>query len=254
VQPADIDRKDRRRLASSLAVTAFFYIILFCALFAFGVLIPDGGSSPARKGAAVISLRLAAESDASSGAGTGNSIRPGVSRRAGAPVPTAHNPPAGTEHPETTSTLRSATVEPDSKLENDGESQKMESDTSGTGGTDSNGAGGGKGSGEDEGSYIGGTSGGSPAFISWLDSAIRAKLAYPEKARKRNIEGTVTILAEVSADGKNCMASVGQSSGSSILDRAAVSFVKSLFPSPVSPRKTFSGTLRIRYILTREGT
>lgn len=209
-------------------------------------------------------MRLAAESDAANGAGTGKSIRGGAYRRAGAPVPTAHNPPAGTEHPETAFALRSATVGPDSKLENDGESRKMEGDTAGTGGTDSNatenatgganGTGDGTGSGEGEGSFIGGTSGGSPAFISWLDSAIRAKLTYPEKARTRNIEGTVTIFAEVSADGKNCLASVGQSSGSTILDRAAVSFVKSLFPSPVSPRKTFSGTLRIRFILTREGT
>jgi protein TonB len=243
----------------SLAVTAFFYLILFAALFAFGALIPVGGSGPARKAPAAISLRLSAESGARGGSGTGASSKTGksgenaTSAQTSQKTGTSQNPPTVTAHPETSADGHHAAVAQESKVtlvENPGIAGAPDGDTTLNDAGDAAGSGGGMGSG----SSIGGTTGGSPAFISWLDSAIRAKLAYPEKARRRNLEGTVTILAEVSADGKYCVASVGQSSGSSILDHAAVAFVKSLFPSPVSPQKTFSGTLRIRYILTREGT
>jgi len=262
VRPGDIDRTDRRRLLSSLAVTAVFYILLFSALLAFGVPIPAGGASPGRKGSTPISIRLAAEGG--TGAVGTDSVRRG-SRRAEASAPASPHPQTNTELTADAAALRSAAVEdPDRTAAADqgsgiGEKSTGDEAVGGTAADDGGDAGNGgavadTGDGTGSGSSIGGTNGGTPAFISWLDQAIRTKLAYPEKARNRNIEGTVTILAEVSADGKKCRANVAQSSGSSILDRAAVSFVKSLFPSPVSPRKTFSGTLRIRYILTQEGT
>ncbi len=89
------------------------------------------------------------------------------------------------------------------------------------------------------------------AFVSWLDGAIRSRLSYPRRARERNAEGTVLLALSVPADGSTCDARVAQSSGNEILDRAALDFVKSLFPAPVAPETPFSSIFRISFTLTQ---
>lgn len=88
------------------------------------------------------------------------------------------------------------------------------------------------------------------AFANWLDSAIRARLSYPERARARNAEGTVVVALTVPADGSRCDALVAKTSGSAILDRAAVELIRSLFPAKIAPGRTFSAPVRICFTLT----
>ena len=88
------------------------------------------------------------------------------------------------------------------------------------------------------------------AFAYWLDSAIRARLSYPERARARNAEGTVVVALTVPADGSRCDALVAKTSGSAILDRAAVELIRSLFPAKVAPGSPFSAPVRICFTLT----
>jgi TonB family protein len=87
-------------------------------------------------------------------------------------------------------------------------------------------------------------------FAQWLDSAIRARLSYPERARARNAEGTVVVALTVPADGARCDALVAKSSGNSILDRAAIELIRSLFPAKVAPGTPFSAPVTISFTLT----
>jgi protein TonB len=87
-------------------------------------------------------------------------------------------------------------------------------------------------------------------FAQWLDSAIRARLSYPERARARNAEGTVVVALTVPADGARCDALVTKSSGNAILDRAAIELIRSLFPAKVAPGRIFSTPVTINFTLT----
>lgn len=89
-------------------------------------------------------------------------------------------------------------------------------------------------------------------FLSWLDAELRDRLAYPDRARRRNIEGTVTVRLSVTADGSRCEAVISAGSGSALLDRAAVDLVRSLFPAAVSPGKDFTESIQIEYLLNQD--
>jgi len=89
-------------------------------------------------------------------------------------------------------------------------------------------------------------------FLSWLDAEVKKKLVYPDKARRRNIEGTVTVTLTVPAGGLTCDAAVSGGSGSAILDRAAIDLVRSLFPAKIGPGEDFTDLIRIEYQLLRD--
>jgi TonB family protein len=55
-------------------------------------------------------------------------------------------------------------------------------------------------------------------------------LAYPEAARLRRASGVVTLALSVSADGSLAGAEISSSSGSAILDKAALALAKASFP------------------------
>lgn len=86
-------------------------------------------------------------------------------------------------------------------------------------------------------------------FLAWLDSAVKDRLVYPDRARRRNITGTVYLFLVVAEDGKSCTVTVSEGSGSSLLDRAATELVKSLFPSPIAPGRNFAENIQIQYNL-----
>ncbi len=90
-------------------------------------------------------------------------------------------------------------------------------------------------------------------FLRLLDEAINAALVYPEKARRRGTEGTVTLRIETDGSGTLLMCSVAESSGSAVLDSAAEKLAKSVFPLPASPQAPFSALIRISYRLNRTG-
>ncbi len=99
----------------------------------------------------------------------------------------------------------------------------------------------------------GGTGAVSPgAFIAWLDGAISERLLYPERARRRNLQGTVELLLNVKADGSACGVQLVRGSGYAVLDRDAIDLVASLFPSPVRPGTDFADIVRIEYVLEKK--
>ena len=66
--------------------------------------------------------------------------------------------------------------------------------------------------------------------LAYIKEFINKNLAYPAMARQRNIEGIVGIAFEIEMDGGIVSIKVAHSSGSSILDNAAVSLIKKIRP------------------------
>lgn len=63
-----------------------------------------------------------------------------------------------------------------------------------------------------------------------LDATIRRNLAYPAQARKRGVEGTAIVEIEVDEEGRLLRSALSGSSGSGLLDAAALRLVAGLFP------------------------
>ena len=59
---------------------------------------------------------------------------------------------------------------------------------------------------------------------------IRGSVQYPKKAKKRNLQGRVTIAVTIDADGEITGLKITQSSGHRILDRSALKAVKESAP------------------------
>ncbi len=86
-------------------------------------------------------------------------------------------------------------------------------------------------------------------FSSWLEGAIRERLLYPERARKRGQEGSVLIELQTDADGQSGSAILQRSSGYAVLDRAALDLARTLFPAPVGPGRPWSRQIELVYRL-----
>jgi protein TonB len=67
-------------------------------------------------------------------------------------------------------------------------------------------------------------------LLAYISGLIRQNLLYPQMARRRNIEGVVGVQFEIGIDGGLVSVRVNHSSGSSILDRAAVSLIEKICP------------------------
>ena len=67
-------------------------------------------------------------------------------------------------------------------------------------------------------------------LLAYISTLIRQNLLYPQMARRRNIEGVVGVYFEIGIDGGLVSVRVNHSSGSSILDRAAVSLIEKICP------------------------
>ena len=100
----------------------------------------------------------------------------------------------------------------------------------GTGGGTGTGDGVGSGSGENDGEGSGTGGGYFDGAGFW--SAVNSNKAYPAQAVRRGIEGQVTVRAELDASGNLISAYVVSSSGSSILEQAAVRAVERATPYP----------------------
>jgi TonB family protein len=68
------------------------------------------------------------------------------------------------------------------------------------------------------------------ALLAYIRDFIDKNLVYPAMARRRNVEGVVGIHFEIERNGGLAAVTVDHSSGSSILDNAAVSLVKKIHP------------------------
>jgi protein TonB len=65
-------------------------------------------------------------------------------------------------------------------------------------------------------------------LLAYIKEYINKNLVYPAIARQRNVQGIVTIYFEIEKSGKLTVVAVANSSGSSILDRAAISLIKNI--------------------------
>jgi protein TonB len=68
-----------------------------------------------------------------------------------------------------------------------------------------------------------------------VDRSIRNSVKYPDRAKKRNLQGRVTISVTIGADGEITALKVTQSSGHRILDRSVLKAVKSSAPFSSPP-------------------
>lgn len=90
------------------------------------------------------------------------------------------------------------------------------------------------------------------ALYGILNRLIQERLSYPPLAKQRNIQGVVGLRIVVSPEGKLLSLTLGQSSQSSILDRAAKTLVETLFPLSEVPDLGGNETMliQVRYVLT----
>jgi periplasmic protein TonB len=77
---------------------------------------------------------------------------------------------------------------------------------------------------------------------------LAAHRRYPEEARRRSVEGDVTVRFSVAADGRVTDVAVVSGSGSSALDGAAVTMLRGATLPP--PGIEATRTVRIRYRLS----
>jgi len=68
------------------------------------------------------------------------------------------------------------------------------------------------------------------ALLDSVQAKMAALLAYPEAARRRGAEGTARIALSVAPDGSLTKSRVASSSGSALLDAAALTLARSAFP------------------------
>jgi protein TonB len=90
-------------------------------------------------------------------------------------------------------------------------------------------------------------------LLAYISGLIRQNLLYPQMARRRNIEGVVGVYFEIGIDGGLLAVRVNHSSGSSILDRAAVSLIEKICPIKSSAiKRSLSLNINITYELTEQ--
>ncbi len=80
---------------------------------------------------------------------------------------------------------------------------------------------------------------------------LSARKLYPMAALRRKIEGTVTLLLSVEKDGRLVSATLQARSGSSILDEAALSLARGIFPIEIHLAAPISLVVPIEYRIPR---
>jgi TonB family protein len=89
------------------------------------------------------------------------------------------------------------------------------------------------------------------ALLVYIRDFISKNLVYPAMAKRRNIEGIVGVSFEIESAGGLDAVTVAHSSGSSILDNAAVSLIKKIPPlKNLTLNRTLALNVNIAYELT----
>ena len=88
-------------------------------------------------------------------------------------------------------------------------------------------------------------------LLAYISGLIRQNLLYPAMARRRNSEGVVGMQFVIGKDGNLVSARVYRSSGSSILDKAALSLIERICPIKSGAiKRSMSLHINITYELT----
>ncbi len=82
-----------------------------------------------------------------------------------------------------------------------------------------------------------------------IAAAVEEAKAYPEAARRRGTEGTVRLAFRVGPGGELLSSRVAASSGSTLLDRAALALLASVFPLANPAGRELALELSVRYSL-----
>jgi len=82
-------------------------------------------------------------------------------------------------------------------------------------------------------------------YLEMVKNKIEREKKYPEAARIKQIEGTVTVSFTISTDGHIRQAAVAGTSGHEALDTAALNAVKAANPLPPPPARHFQGPLHL---------
>jgi protein TonB len=88
-------------------------------------------------------------------------------------------------------------------------------------------------------------------LLAYIKDFIEKNLVYPTMARRRNVEGVVGVHFEIERSGGLAAVTVERSSGSSILDNAAVSLIKKMQPpEKLTLNRVLALNVNIEYELT----
>ena len=88
-------------------------------------------------------------------------------------------------------------------------------------------------------------------ILDFLSAQLSIKKTYPDAAKQRHIEGKVRVGMSIAADGALKSVRVIGKSGSTILDRAAVTLVTELFPLSRQLEKAMDVAITIEYKLVK---
>jgi TonB family protein len=87
------------------------------------------------------------------------------------------------------------------------------------------------------------------ALLAYIKEFIDKNLTYPPMARRRNIQGVAGVYFEIGENGELTAVAINHSSGSSILDKAAVSLIKRLDPLKNTSKRKLALNVNIDYKL-----
>jgi TonB family protein len=88
------------------------------------------------------------------------------------------------------------------------------------------------------------------ALLDSVQAKMAASLSYPEAARRRGAEGTARVALSVGPDGSLLKARIASSSGSALLDSAALALTRSAFPIQNPAAAQVELEIAVRYRLT----
>jgi protein TonB len=86
-------------------------------------------------------------------------------------------------------------------------------------------------------------------LVEMIYALIEKEKEYPALARRRNIEGNVDVSISVSSDGKLEAEKISASSGTTILDQAAINLIKNIFPVDIVLQSKTELIITIHYSL-----
>lgn len=90
----------------------------------------------------------------------------------------------------------------------------------------------------------------SATVLSLLAAAVEKNKSYPPQAKRRKIQGRVVAEIEVGRDGVLAELALAESSGSELLDRAALDLLRKIFPLEGARGAAFRTKVAIDYALT----
>ena len=101
------------------------------------------------------------------------------------------------------------------------------------------------------GGAAGRSAGAESAYFALIRAAIERGKVYPPAARMRGTEGTVRLRLSISAEGRLLHAALSSSSGSSLLDQAALDLVAKVFPLANPTGRRLDPAITVNYSLRR---